>query len=465
MNKNWNYFFLFIFIIVSFCLGQFCAPRDTEEITDFKAEVDACVNYYMDLGGYSGAILIARNGEVLLKEGYDMANYELDVPNTPHTKFQIASVSKSFTAAAIIFLEERGLLSVGESLAKFIPDYPEGERITVHHLLTHTSGIPNINAFSEYDQKAKFPQTLEKIIEMFKHKPLIMEPEDRYSYSNSNYNLLAYIIERVSGESYGEFLKENIFESLDMKDSGHRKDMAAILKNLASGYVPVGSDNIKNAPYLDWSIKTGNGSLYSTVEDLYRWDRALYTEKILKKNSLEKIFKDHLEGKGYGWFVRERLNRKVTAINGRSPGFSSYLERYIDDDACIIILSNNYAAAPFSMIQDLAAILFDEEYEKPGEIQTRELSPDELNSLAGRYKFGPNFYRPNAVVNVINKEGKLTFQWSKTYISPLTAISETKFLDRYFWAYIIFQKDSKGEVSGFIWKDPDEFHATKLDEE
>lgn len=459
-KRRWHFFWLSFFIF-SLCFGQFCAPRELEEFSDAGAEADACIRYYLELGGFSGAVLIARNGEILLKKGYGMANHELDVPNSPRTKFQIASVSKSFTAAAIIILEEQGLLSAKDSLAKFIPDYPEGEKITVHHLLTHTSGIPDVNQFREYDQKAKFPQTLEGIVDMFKHEPLIMEPGEKYSYSNSNYNLLAYIIEKVTGKSYGEFLRETVFIPLGMLDTGHRADMAALLKNRASGYVPLDSNHVENAPYLDWSIKTGNGSLYSTVEDLYKWDRAFYSEKILKKSSLEKIFKDHLEGKGYGWFIRERFGRKVTSINGRSPGFSSYLERYIDDDACIIILSNNYAAAPFSMIQDLAAILFGEEYEKPTEIQTSELGPDILNSLTGRYQFGPDFYRPNAVVNVRSEEGQLVFQWSETYVSPLTTISESSFLDLYFWAFITFQKNSEGEISGFVWKDPDEFHASR----
>ena len=456
---------LSLYTLISLIIGQACVQNRGEKALDFEAEIDAYVKPYVETGGYSGAILIAKDGEKLLSKGYGMANYEFNVPNTPKTKFQIASISKTFTAAAIMILQERGKLSVYDSLSRFIPDYPKGDKITICHLLIHTSGIPNVNAFPDYNQKSRFPQALENIIAMFKEKPLIQNPGEKYSYSNSNYNLLAYIIEKVSGISYREFLKENIFDPLDMRNTGHHGDASAIIRNLASGYQPSGSIGLEKAPFLDWSIKTGNGSLYSTVEDLYKWDRALYTEKILKKSSLDDISKEHLDGIGYGWFVRKRLNRRVTAYNGRSPGYSSYLERYIDDDACIIILSNNYAPAPHMMIEDLAAILFSEEYEGLMEIKPVKINSKILSTYVGSYKFGDDFYRPNAAVKVIKKDDHLSFQWSKTYITPLRPLSENKFLERFFWAYIIFKKNTKGEVTGLIWRDTSDYLAMKLKED
>lgn len=459
--------FIFIFISVLFALAYFTIGQAEikicqEKIEDIEAKVDAYVKPYIDAGGFSGSILMAKGGKVLLKKGYGMANYELDVPNTPQIKFHIASVSKSFTAAAIMIQQERGQLSTNDTLTKFIPDYPNGDKITIHHLLTHTSGIPNVNEFPEYGQRSKLPHTPEDIVNMFKNKPLDFSPGEKYGYSNSNYNLLAYIIEKVSGMSYGEFLKKNIFEPLDMRDTGHDGYARALIKNQASGYQPAGSEGIENAPYLDWSIKTGNGSLYSTVEDLYKWDRVLNTEKLLKKSTKEMIFADHIDGVGYGWFIRKRLNRRVTDMNGRSPGFTSYLRRFIDDDACVIILSNNYAPALFLMIDDLVAILFSAKYEMPPEIKAIKVDSESLDVCTGRYEFGSDFYRPEAVVSVIKKDGYLALQWSKTYISPLLTLSETKFLDRFFWAYIIFAKDDKGEVTKLIWRDDRDYPAKKL---
>src|SRR5262245_16058949 len=259
-----------------------CTTADSiaQNPSAIDAKVDAYIKPFVDIKGFNGSILIARQGKVLVSKGYGMANYEFDVPNTPQTKFHIASISKSITAAAILLLEERGLLSVNDALSKYIPDYPNGQAITIHHLLIHTSGIPNVNGFPDYDAKSKFPQTLDSVIQMFKNSPLLFKPGERYNYSNSEYNLLAFIIEKVSGRTFSDFLKVNIFDPLGMQDTAPDSGPGPIVRNLAAGYSPAGLDELENSSFLDWSIKTGNGSLYSTTEDLYKWDRALYTEKI-----------------------------------------------------------------------------------------------------------------------------------------------------------------------------------------
>jgi CubicO group peptidase (beta-lactamase class C family) len=434
------------------------------DIANIEVRVDEYLQPYIEAGGFSGAVLIAKGGKIVLSKGYGMANYELDVPNTAQTKFHIASISKTFTAASILILEEKGKLSVRDPLAKFISDYPRGDKITIHHLLTHTSGIPNVNDFSDYEEKSRFPHTLEEIISWFKDKPLEFKPGEKYSYSNSNYNLLAYIIEKVSGKSYGEFLKENIFEPLGMNNTGHDGMAGTLLKNQAAGYVPAAGSGIENTPYLDWSIKTGNGSLYSTAEDLYKWDRALYTDKILKKNSLNKMFIDYGNGVGYGWFVGKHLNRQVVYYNGRSPGFTSYLDRFIDDDACIIILSNNYAPVPHLIVKDLAAIVFGEKYSVPEAMKPIQLETGVLDSLAGRYQFSKDFYRPEATVTVLRKVDYLVMKWSENYATPLMPVSTTEFLERNFWAKIIFEKNDRGEATGFIWRDTSDYSAKKLNE-
>jgi len=464
-RKNSLLFVSLLFIFVSPINPILAGPHlkiQAADLVNIEARVDEYLQPYIEAEGFSGAVLIAKGGKIVLSKGYGMANYELDVPNTAQTKFHIASISKTFTAASILILEEKGKLSVRDPLAKFIPDYPRGDKITIHHLLTHTSGIPNVNDFADYEEKSRFPHTLKEIISWFKDKPLEFKPGEKYSYSNSNYNLLAYIIEEVSGKSYGEFLKENIFEPLGMNNTGHDGTAGTLLKNRASGYVPASGSGIENAPYLDWSIKAGNGSLYSTVEDLYKWDRALYTEKILKKSTLNRIFTEHMSGTGYGWFVGKHLNRQVVYYNGRSPGFTSYLDRFVDDDACIIILSNNYAPVPHLMVKDLAAILFGESYKVPGEMRLVKLEKKVLDLLVGRYQFGKDFYRPEAVVEVKKEANYLVMKWSENFESPLMPLSPTTFLDRNFWAKIIFGKNAKGEANSFIWRDTSDYSAKKL---
>jgi CubicO group peptidase (beta-lactamase class C family) len=387
-----------------------------------------------------------------------MANYELGVPNTQQTKFHIASVSKTFTAAAIMMLQERGLLNVNDPLKKFIPDYPNGDKITLHHLLTNTSGIPNINNFPDYYVWSKFPHTPADLIEKFKNRPLDFNPGERgYTESNGNYNLLAYIIEKLSGRGFGEFLKENIFAALDMNDTGHDDPSEAMLTNRANGYVPTGISELKNAPYLDWSVKTGNGSIYSTVEDLYKWDRSLYTEKILKKATIEKMFSE-----GYGWFDNKRFNRRVVRMNGRSPGFQSGIQRYVDDDICVIVLGNNYAPTASLAAEGLAAITLNEKYEIPKLAKPVKLDPKIFDAYVGRYQFGPDFFVPGGIYTIEKRNDQL-FMTTRVINDTLTPQSNTTFFDRTFWATIIFVRNNKGEVTNLIWRyGGEDYKANKL---
>jgi CubicO group peptidase (beta-lactamase class C family) len=423
------------------------AERPSPEDTGIESEVDAYLKPYLDLSGFNGSILVAKKGRIVVSKGYGMANYELSVPNTPKTKFHLASVSKTFTAAAIMILQERGKLNVSDPLSKYIPDYPNGDRITLHHLLTNTSGIANINNFPEYATQQKFSHTPIDLIAMFKNKPLDFEPGSRgYTESNSNYNLLAYIIEKLSGQTYGEFLKQNIFDPLDLRDTGHDGNPNMLLSNRAAGYTPTGVTELENVPYMDWSIKTGNGSIYSTVEDLYRWDRALYTEKILKKSSLQQMFTEQ-----YGWFSGKRLNRNVVRMNGRSPGFNSDFQRYPDDDVCIIVLGNNYTPTATAIGLDLAKMVFGEKYETPKLVKPPKVDEKILDSYAGHYRFGADFFVPNGAYE-IRREGDHLLMRSPGGNGILVPQSDTQFFDRPFWSMIVFVKDIRGHVTHLLWR-------------
>jgi CubicO group peptidase (beta-lactamase class C family) len=437
--------------------GQHKIPASPLESSDIGRKVDEYVQTFLSIKNFSGSVLIAKEGKILVRRGYGMANYELDVPNTPESRFHIASISKTFTAAAILLLEERGSLSVDDPLTKFIPDYPSGDRITVYHLLTHTSGIPNVNDFLEYSAKSKSPQTPESIIAMFKNRRLIMEPGEKYGYSNSNYNVLAFIIEKLSGQSYGAFLKGNIFDPLGMKDTAHDARPQDLIPHRASGYVPAGLEELENAPYLDWSIKTGNGSLISTVDDLYKWDRALYTDKILKRATRERMF-----AVPYGWFVGKKHERRVVRYNGRSPGFQCEIQRYVDDDACLIVLSNNYSGTASLMIDDLAAILFGEDYEVPRLASSRQVDKRTAESVIGTYQGGQDFVRPGARLSVENRGDYLALNWGGGYISALVPLADGSFLDRLFGGRVEFERDQRGQVDELIWRSAGEYRARKL---
>ena len=410
--------------------------------------IEAKVNEYLQVHTnkyyFSGSVLIAQNGNILISKGYGMANYELDVPNTPQTKFRIASITKQFTATAIMQLQEKNLLNVNDSISKHIPDYPEiGKQITIHHLLTHTSGIPNYTSFPDYEETMMIPSSVEITINKFKDKPLEFTPGEKFSYCNSGYILLGYIIEKIYVKLYETYLQENIFQPLEMKNTGY-DHYSQIIKNRASGYYMTGNGSI-NAAYIDMCNGYSAGALYSTVEDLYLWDRALYTEKIVSKTSLDNAFTPFLENYGYGWLLTEVFNHKVVGHNGAINGFVTNIDRYINDDICIIVLSNN----GFSMInvitKDLAAILFGEKYELPKERTAIKVDPKIYDAYIGEYELTPNF------IITITKENDQIFAQataqSKVEIYPE---SETEFFYTLVYAQITFVKNEEGEVTELI---------------
>ena len=213
-----------------------------------------------------------------LQPGYGMANLEHDVPNTPQTKFRLGSITKQFTAMAILILQERGKLKVEDKVKKYLPDAPKAwDEITIHHLLTHTSGIPNYTAYPEFLKTLPVRVTLKELIAKFKDKPLDFKPGEKFRYSNSGYVVLGQIIEKVSGKNYASFLKEAIFDPLGDERHGLRQRHAPILKHRASGYTRRLGIVLTNCDYLDMSIPHAAGALYSTVEDLLKWDQALYS--------------------------------------------------------------------------------------------------------------------------------------------------------------------------------------------
>lgn len=432
--------FFFIAFLSLIILSTFCIAQDIEQ------KVDEYIEAHIKNSTFSGSILVAQNGKVLLSKGYGMANIEHDVPNTPETKFRLGSVTKQFTAMAIMQLQEKGLLSVDDRLSKFIPDYPNGDRIYIHHLLTHTSGIPNITDLPELENIKTLNLPVEKTIEVFKHKPLEFRPGEKFQYSNSGYILLGYIIEKVSGKSYEAYLKESIFDPLDMKDSGY-DHYRTILRHRASGYFP-GKDGVVNAEYIDMSIPHGGGGLYSTIEDMYRWDRSLYTEKLIKKSSLDKIFTPFKNDYGYGWKIIQQFKRKCIRHAGGIEGFAAQISRYPENNACVIVLSNFQHAPVNDISRDLAAILFGENYELPTEQKIVEVDPRIYDAYVGTYEFEPD--------NVLN----VTKEANHLFIAPpgqpeveIFPLSETKFHVKAFDAEITFVKNENGEVTNLI------FHA------
>src|SRR5262245_3493746 len=239
------------------------------------ARLDAIVQPYVQDKTFMGTVLVARGADVLLSKGYGSANLEWDIPNTPSTKFRLGSITKQFTAASILLLEERGNLKLDDPIRTYLQDAPDAwDRVRIFNLLTHSSGIPNFTSFPDYRALEPFETPLTKTIAAFRDKPLDFAPGEKMSYSNSGYLLLGYVIEKASGVSYEQFVRDNTCTPLSMKDSGYDSN-AAIIAHRAAGYTPSPKGPV-NAGFIHMSIPHAAGALYSTTEDLLRWEQGLF---------------------------------------------------------------------------------------------------------------------------------------------------------------------------------------------
>ncbi|HKO96525.1 MAG TPA: serine hydrolase domain-containing protein [Pyrinomonadaceae bacterium] len=310
-------------------------------------------------GNFSGAILVAEHGKPLISKAYGLANAEHKVPNTTKTKFGIGSVTKQFTASAIMMLQDRGKLSVSDPIDKYLDDIPDQWKgITIHQLLSHTSGLMHSWALPEFEKTIRIPATPEQTLAKFKGQPLVFKPGEGFRYSGLGYFILARVIEKVSGSTYDAFLKENIFVPLGMSDTGSDHP-APVIANRASGYV-FSKGHLENAPTMYMPIFSGGGNLYSTVEDLFRWDQALYSTKVVSKKSFATMTTPVRNHYGYGWEMSEGLGHRVMAHGGSLPGFTSFIARYVDDQVTIIVLSNVTNIPASQVSEDLAAVVFQE---------------------------------------------------------------------------------------------------------
>jgi CubicO group peptidase (beta-lactamase class C family) len=341
-------------------------PTTGSAVTDtLSANID---QYMKSLPGWSGTILVAQKGEVLISQGYGLADRENDVPNTSQTKYAIGSMTKAFTAMAIMMLQERGQLNVQDPICKYISDCPTAWKpITLHHLLTHTSGIHDYTEwYAEQKDKINICREYkpEEFITFFKDLPLDFIPGRQWYYSNTGYFLLGVAIEKVSGESYETFIQRNILQPLGLTESGYDRS-STIVKHRASGYSIDQDGGIVNTYCWDVSLKYSAGGLYSTVGDLYKWDQVLYTDRLVSKETLATIFTSMVTipndgGYGYGWFISQQSGHLVIAHGGDLPGFHSQITRYPDDQVTIIVLTNVDTEKPDEITNALADMVLAE---------------------------------------------------------------------------------------------------------
>lgn len=342
---------------------------------DKAKKIDELLSKYNEYGQFNGSALVAENGKVIFKKGYGSANIEWNIPNQPDTKFRLGSITKQFTALLIVKLAEEGKIKLDVPITAYLQEYPKetGGKITIHNLLTHSSGIPNYTSVPNFlKEKARNPYSPGDFVKTFSNLPLEFKPGEKFAYSNSGYFLLGYIIEKITGKTYEQYLQETIFTPLKMLNSGYDHSDVTI-KNRAAGYEKQGK-KIINAPYLDMSIPYAAGSLYSTAEDLYIWDQALYTTKLLSEKSIESLFKPYIKSGGafygYGWFVEEADNAekgklKIVGHGGGINGFNTIISRVPADKNLIVLLNNTGGTVLGEMNDAIHAILYNQPFSLP----------------------------------------------------------------------------------------------------
>ena len=309
---------------------------------------------------FSGSVAVYWKGEPVIVAGYGAANRELSVPNSSKTVFRIGSVTKQFTSMAIMILQERGKLHVADPIGKHLDSIPAvWGKLTIHQLLTHTSGIMHSWALKGFGETMAVPTTLDATLARYYDKPLLFEPGTKHQYSGVGHFTLAKIIEVVSGEKYHDFLQKEIFDPLGMKSSGgDRPD--AILMHRADGYNR-NNIGIFNAAYIYMPVLTGGGDLYSTIEDLVVWSHALNEGRLISRSSYEMMYRPARNNYSYGWSVAHQNGHNVYSHSGSVPGFNAHLLRIPDFHFCAIILSNVAPTPVRKMAQEIVQLIFGDE--------------------------------------------------------------------------------------------------------
>lgn len=413
-------------------------------LTDIKYRLKEYMDTYSGIWDISCAVLVAKDKDILFCDAYGFANLEHGVSNTIDTKFWIASITKQFTSTAIMILQEQGLLSVNDQIIKYLPDYPEfDERITIHHLLTHTSGIFNYSQLSNWeDSIQKNYYSEEDFISLFKDIPLEFEPGTSWSYSNSGYYLLGIIIERVSGLDFEEFIKRNIINKLGIKNTAFIREYE-VIPNMAAGYEYNGPILVKGH-FSEMTKIWPSGGLYSTVEDLYTWNKALHQGMFVSQMSLNQMFTDYGSNYGYGSDVFKKFGHKAVGHNGYYCGFLSQYYYYPDDGVFVCILSNNSYMNVWKLCDELAAIALEEPYEMPVKPKTISENLGRFDKFLGTYDNGAGF-----TIKIFKEMDKFHLRFNSDNIYTIYPTADNVFCNEMLDEQYVFETNKYGEIS--LW--------------
>lgn len=427
-----------IFQPILICLFVFTTARSQST----SPLLDSIAKSYSQLKGFNGAVLVARKGNILLDKGYGYKDVERKTPVDENSLFQYGSITKQFTATLIMYLQEKGKLNIQDKLSKYFPGLPYGDSVTIFHLLTHTSGIYNYTNNGDFMKtEAVKPASEQKILALFRDRPLEFTPGSRFSYSNSGYSLLGYIIEKASGMSYEALMRKVILGPAGMKTAGfdfaHERSPYR-----TTGYNYIEGDRFEAAGIVDSSVAYSAGALYGSVKDLYAWHQALQKGSFLNATDWKTEYTPYLSKYAFGWFVDTLFGRPVLQHGGGIFGYTSMIIRFPKEDAVVIVLSNNSSPAVGDLANGLSAIVFGEQAKWPEVHKFVRLSEEQLRPLVGAYEPMPQF-----IVTVTTTDGKLFAEPAGHPKEELQPLSDSSFYLKNEDAVVTFIKDAAGTVT------------------
>jgi CubicO group peptidase (beta-lactamase class C family) len=374
------------------------------------------------------AVVVVQDGTTVLRAGYGMANMELGVAIEPHMVFRLGSITKQFTAVAILLLMEDGKLALDDDITRFLPTYPtQGYRITVEHLLTHTSGIRSYTSMPEWQALWRKDLALEELVDLFKDQPMVFAPGARWEYNNSGYVLLGTVIEQASGQSYEAFLQRRIFEPLGMAHTAY-DHTERVVPGRVAGYER-GTDGLQNAAYLSMTHPHAAGALISSVDDLARWDAALSTDQLLPQRTLQRawtssVLSDGTEtGYGLGWMLGSHEGYRLIEHAGGINGFVTNAVRVPGARLYVAVLANALPPelAPTVVSLKIVGLALGRPFREPAAVS---LDAAQLDALVGTYRFDDDEW-------TISREGDaLVVQPARGMRTLLVALSPTEFHPR-----------------------------------
>jgi len=330
-----------------------------------RSQIEQIMQARAAAGEFNGSVLIARRGRIIYERGLGLANREWNIPNDVNTKFEIGSMTKQFTALLVLQFVNEDRIRLEGRLSDYLPYYRKDtrSRVTISELLSHTSGVPSFTDLPGFldGPASRVHHAVREFVQEFCSGDLRFEPGTRFEYSNSGYFLLGAVLEQISGVSYEQLLHDRIFQPLGMKDSGYTQ-FETVIAHRATGYKHSPS-GLQNARYYDMSVPFAAGALYSTVEDLNRWDQALYGERLLPARLRDLLFKPNLENYGYGWVILVPVagspyaGESIPMHGGAIFGFQSVIQRIIQHRELIVLLDNNDDAKLLDVAREIRRAL------------------------------------------------------------------------------------------------------------